>query len=116
LSLNPTNPTATAGGDESPETPTAPKGRSFSSLLQSTGIPRHALQETLLSLCSNKVKLLKRRSGASGAAKGSHGSPFSDSERVIVNDGMKSKLVRIVVHSHQGRLTKKDVEVRQVSV
>ena len=87
-----------------------PRSFTFMSLMSATGIPRNELQQTLLSLCSNKAKILKRRPSDNGH-KGSHGSLFDDAERVVVNDNMKSKLVRIVVNAYQGKLTKKDVQV-----
>ena len=62
-----------------------------------------------------QVKILKRRapkSAGGGKSASAHGAPLSPSERLIVNDGMKSKLVRIVVNSYQGKLTRKDVDVR----
>eukprot|EP00750_Incisomonas_marina_P008330 INCI15434.3.p1 GENE.INCI15434.3~~INCI15434.3.p1 ORF type:complete len:848 (-),score=178.00 INCI15434.3:670-3162(-) len=86
-----------------------PRSFTFMSLMSATGIPRNELQQTLLSLCSNKAKILKRRPSDNGH-KGSHGSLFDDAERVVVNDNMKSKLVRIVVNAYQGKLTKKDVQ------
>lgn len=83
------------------------RSHSFLKLIQVTGIPRADLQFTLLSLCASKTRVLKRLgSGASNA-------PFKDSELFIVNDHMKSKLVRIVVNSYQGRVTKKDTKVNQ---
>ena len=91
-----------------PKPPTPVKSKfTFLEMHKATGIPRQALQETLLSLCSGKMKLL-RRSGSEGK-----NTPLGDQETVIVNDGMKSKLVRIVVHSYQGRLTKKDTQATE---
>ena len=57
------------------------------------------LMQTLQSLAAGKYKVLKRDT---------HGTV----QHYYVNDSMKSKLVRIVLHTYQGRLTKKDVEVQ----
>ena len=107
LAFNPTDvpvptPSSSSAPPGQPPVPPTPRGKkllSVQALCQATGMERPMLMQTLQSLAAGKYKVLKRDT---------HGTV----QHYYVNDSMKSKLVRIVLHTYQGRLTKKDVEVQ----